>query len=134
MTRCTEFYEKLERDGNFCGLPTRFFKEAMEYWLEYRKDAESNGDKSPKSEREWFNDKRNTAEVAKQRKEELSSVRNEKGQLIGRESPTTEPETCETCPNAKENVLDALSILDHYGISPEIGDMIEKWIEEKYGK
>ena len=93
MTRCAEFYEKLEKDGNFCGLPTRFFKEAMKYWREYREAAESNGDKSPKSEREWFNDKRKTAE---------NSVKQKKGLLRGEKPKEDQPPPPEEQPKTKE--------------------------------
>ena len=47
MTRCKEFYEKLEKDGNFCGMTAEDYREARKYWEEYRKDAE--GDKSGNS-------------------------------------------------------------------------------------
>lgn len=74
MTKCVDFYEKLEKDGNFCGLPPRYFKEAMEYWNEYRQDAEKNGgDKSPLTEREWFNQRREANKAVKERSE-LSST------------------------------------------------------------
>ena len=221
MTKCVEFYEKLEKDGNFCGISARYFKEAMEYWNEYRQVAERNGgDKSPLTEREWFNQQREANKAVKQHKEEVSSVRNDKGQLIGRSEvlpksteedpfkgfsgrgalPLTsankidpymtlyiktltlygelrktntikdivdawedilhrklskadipevikackmsqyeldaevEEDECPTCANAKENLLVAMGVLDHYGIPPDLGDKVQKWIEEKYGK
>ena len=38
MTRCEEFYEKLERDGNFCGMSERDFREASTYFKSVEKD------------------------------------------------------------------------------------------------
>lgn len=58
MTRCKEFYEKLEKDGNFCGMSRRSFEDAVKYWDGYRKEAEESGDKSPKSEKQWIIDNR----------------------------------------------------------------------------
>ena len=38
MTRCQEFYEKLEKDGNFCGMTEEDYREAMEYYGKVEKD------------------------------------------------------------------------------------------------
>ena len=97
--------------------------------LDYRKEAERKSQKNVLSEGEWYKQKNRTAK----------HYDNQTDNFGGTESPTTEPEpaddfTCESCPNAKENILEALGVLDHYGIPPEIGDMIQKWIEEKYVK
>lgn len=58
MTKCVDFYEKLEKDGNFCGLPTRPFREAMKYWKEYRKPIEEKSGKPNLTENEWFKQQR----------------------------------------------------------------------------
>lgn len=84
MTKCTELFEKLERTGNFCGLSDRRFRDHMTYWKEYREAEEKNGNKEPLSLREWENKQKKAAKVAKSRKNEKSSVRNDKGQLSGR--------------------------------------------------
>lgn len=53
MTRCTEFYEKLEKDGNFCGMNERSYHDAQKYWNDYRHKAEDNGENSPLNENAW---------------------------------------------------------------------------------
>ena len=42
MTRCTEFYEKVEKDGNFCGMEERDYREAMDFWKDVEKDKHGN--------------------------------------------------------------------------------------------
>ena len=42
MTRCTEFYEKLAKDGNFCGMSEQDYKEAMDFWNDVEKDNHGN--------------------------------------------------------------------------------------------
>lgn len=61
MTRCKEFYEKMEKDGNFCGMPRRSFEDAKKYWEDYRKEAEENGENSPLSEDKWIRGQRKEA-------------------------------------------------------------------------
>ena len=125
MTRCVEFYEKLEKDGNFCGMTDEAYNRAMVYWNEYRKEAERKSTKVVLSLTEWFNQKKKAAEVAKHKTE----------RFVGTEKQIEEADEfeCPTCASAKENVLDAMSVLDHYGIPPDLGDKVQKWIEEKYG-
>ena len=38
MTRCKEFYEKVERDGNFCGMSKKAYREMMLYSEEVERD------------------------------------------------------------------------------------------------
>jgi len=66
MTRCREFYEKLEKDGNFCGMGDRSYTNAQKYWKEYRSKAQDNGKNLPLSEEEWFKDKRKEAKRFKE--------------------------------------------------------------------
>ena len=61
MTRCKEFYEKLERDGNFCGMRADKFKEAMKYWKEYRVGEERNDPNGVKSCDTWVKEQREQA-------------------------------------------------------------------------
>ena len=133
MTRCREFYEKLERDGNFCGMTDRAYNRAMRYWNEYRKAEEDRIDKNPGMQKKGTKGLLSLTEWFEQQKKTPESV-------VGTEKPIENDNEdkceydCPTCSNAKENVLDALSVLDHYGIPPELGDKVQKWIEEKYGK
>ena len=53
MTRCCDFYIKLEKDGNFCGMDEKNYRDAMRYYKEYREEAERNGLNSPLSEDAW---------------------------------------------------------------------------------
>lgn len=39
MTRCKQFYEKVEKDGNFCGMPDTAFRKLKSY-IEYCKAKE----------------------------------------------------------------------------------------------
>ena len=72
MTRCTEFYEKLEKDGNFCGMPRRSFEDAGRYWREYRKEMEKSGENSPLSEDAWIHQQRElNAQDEKEKTEKL---------------------------------------------------------------
>jgi len=102
----------------------RDFREALKYFKSVEKDK---GGKPLLSFGEWLKFKRETAKVAKHKTE----------RFVGTETPTTPTEEgefeCPTCSNAKENVLDALGVLDHYRIPPELGDAIQKWIKETWG-
>ena len=42
MTRCAEFYEKLEKDGNFCGMREQEYREAVRYSKEVVLDKNGN--------------------------------------------------------------------------------------------
>lgn len=38
MTRCQEFYDKVEKDGNFCGMSETAFRDLNHYIEEVEKD------------------------------------------------------------------------------------------------
>ena len=65
MTRCKEFYEKIERDGNFCKMPRRSYEDAVKYWKEYRAEAEEVGENSPIPEDKWIRDQREQSKAIK---------------------------------------------------------------------
>ena len=74
MTRCADFYEKVKKDGNFCGMREDKFVQLLEY-LEYRE-----GVKPPTgvlSEGAWLKSKSKQAEVAKHKTERFVGTENQ---------------------------------------------------------
>lgn len=55
MTRCKEFYVKLEKDGNFCGMEEKAYREALQYSKEVEEDESG---KPLLSEGAWLKQKR----------------------------------------------------------------------------
>ena len=39
MTRCDEFYEKVKKDGNFCGMSKSAYNEVLQY-LEFQQETD----------------------------------------------------------------------------------------------
>ena len=99
MTKCVEFYEFVDKHGKLCGMTDKEHREAMEYWKEYRQDAERKGDKSPLSEREWFKQQRKTAEVAKHKTEKARQTKSAKNPTEVPKQKASEVHSCscESC-------------------------------------
>ena len=58
MTRCKEFYEKLEKDGNFCGMRDKDYSQAVSFWKDVEKDKDAKPSKSCDA---WVRDERKQA-------------------------------------------------------------------------
>ena len=144
MTRCVDFYEKLERDGNFCGMREQEFRAAVEYFKHVEKD--NNGKpllsfnayrKQQKKIAEANEHKTEKARQTKAAKKEVEEPEEETCEIIERITDGGVPYTTSTCAfkAQRENMEHALSILVEIGSIPEeIETQIEDWINLKYGE
>jgi len=98
MTRCAEFYEKWEEEPNFCPME-RTMAAKINAYIKYCR--ENKVAFATLSLSKWFKQKRETVKTHKQQKQEISSVRNEKGQIMGK--PPKED---------KDHIIEALEGLD----------------------
>lgn len=62
MTRCPEFYEKVKRDGNFCGMSDKEYRRLVQYTEEVEKDEVGN---ATISQGEWLKQKKEQAVACK---------------------------------------------------------------------
>ena len=76
MTRCEEFYEKVKKDGNFCGMSDKQYRQLVLYTEEVEKDEAG---KPALNQGEWENQEREQAkEVKKREAVEKAGKRQEK--------------------------------------------------------
>jgi len=68
MTRCQEFYEKVKKDGNFCGMREDKYNTLLKY-IEYREREEKINLKGVLTEGAWIKQQKKLAEVAKHKTE-----------------------------------------------------------------
>jgi len=126
MTRCPEFYEKVERDGNFCGMRGREFREAIAYFKDVEKDK---GGNPLLSFDKWLKAKRETAKVAKHKTDRFVGTETPK-----QKTPEVDSCSCESCGGTDEDAVKvALHILRQYDCPVDICESVQKWIKETWG-
>ena len=118
MTRCEEFYEKLERDGNFCGMREQDFREALAYFKSVEKDK--NG-KPLLSCGAWIKEQREQAKKATP----TEKVPNEDPEELSNEDPEEVPDNT---PTEDKDLLYDMNM----SISSWLGKRDEKWVIDAF--